>query len=505
MVRLVQLTFISPAPACAHPIPWRRRALQKALLLSVASCCLAGLLSANAAPLPKVRVAEGGRTFMTTAGQRYSPFGVTYFRPGTGWAPQVWKQFDAEATRADFTRLKASGVNVVRVFLTLGSFLPTPDRVDPAALGKLDRFLDLAEEAGLYVHPTGPDHWEGIPAWAKTDPFADERFLEVLERFWKELAAHCRGRSVIFAYDLLNEPAVGWDGPVMRQAWNRWLAKQYPDTTALAAAWHRPADASAWGNVPIPAARNAPRDPELLDYQRFREALAVAWTERQVRAIKSADPAALVTIGLIQWSIPAVLGSVRQYAAFRPQQVARFLDFTEVHFYPLDHGFYEYQDDDAEARNLAYLESVVTEAARTGQPVVLAEFGWYGGGQLTIDKGVHRAATEEQQARWCRRAVESTQPWAAGWLNWGYFDQPEATDVSQLIGLAKPNGQAKAWGREFQKLARGLDHFPRPGPPPGARPVLDWDLLVTDVTAGQSYRDQYLAAWKAEHAPAPAP
>jgi len=51
--------------------------------------------------------------------------------------------------------------------------------------------------------------------------------------------------------------------------------------------------------------------------------------------------------------------------------------------------------------------------------VVLAEFGWYGGGKPTLGGGTWPAATEVDQARWCRRAVETTRSLATGWLNWG--------------------------------------------------------------------------------------
>src|SRR5512140_1091729 len=71
-------------------------------------------------PLAKIRVVPGGRTFEAPSGKPFVPMGVNYYRPGTGWAPQLWKQFDAEATRADFARMKAVGVNCVRVFLTYG-------------------------------------------------------------------------------------------------------------------------------------------------------------------------------------------------------------------------------------------------------------------------------------------------------------------------------------------------------------------------------------------------
>jgi hypothetical protein len=56
-------------------------------------------LSAPVPPLPKIRVAADSRTVADETGKPFVPFGVNYYRPGTGWAPQVWKTFDAEATR----------------------------------------------------------------------------------------------------------------------------------------------------------------------------------------------------------------------------------------------------------------------------------------------------------------------------------------------------------------------------------------------------------------------
>jgi hypothetical protein len=73
---------------------------------------------ASASNLPKIRIAKDGRTFADEQGKPFVPFGVNYYRPGTGWAPQIWKTFDAEATRRDFRRMKELGVNCVRVFLT---------------------------------------------------------------------------------------------------------------------------------------------------------------------------------------------------------------------------------------------------------------------------------------------------------------------------------------------------------------------------------------------------
>lgn len=441
--------------------------------------------------LPKIGVSRDGRGFESVDGRPFTPFGVTYFRPGTGWAPQVWKQFDPEATRRDFARMKELGVNCVRVFLTYGSFYVEPGRVSGEGLAKFDRFLEIAEAAGVYVHPTGPDHWEGLPEWARGDRIADESVLQALESFWREFAARYRGRSVIFAYDLLNEPEVRWDTPAMREKWNAWLKTRYPSVKEMGAVWGMDPGSLKPGEILPPPPRDAPGDRRLLDFQHFREEIADAWTRRQVEVVKAVDPGALVTVGLIQWSVPSVLAHPGHYAAFRPDRQARFLDFLEVHFYPLADGAYEYGGAEAERRNLAYLDGVVREVARPGKPVVLAEFGWYGGGKPKFDGGRHPLATEEQQARWCRRVVESTAGLVAGWLNWGFYDHPEAQDVSELIGLAAADGRTKAWGVEFRKLAGGGGARSPVIDTSGSRPRLDWDACVTSAAAGRAFLEEY--------------
>jgi hypothetical protein len=442
--------------------------------------------------LPKVQVVAGGRTFRLSDGKGFSPFGVTYYRPGTGWAPQVWKQFDPEATAKDFARMKQVGVNCVRVFLSYGSFYSEPGKLDPQGLAKFDKFLEIAESTGIYVHPTGPDHWEGPPTWQPV-AIEDEQTLRALESFWKLFAARYRGRNVIFAYDLKNEPEVGWDSGALRQKWNKWLQRKYGALDALLGTWLT-TNKLEWGAVSVPSDKDALKSRAVLDYQSFREEIADTWTRRQVEAIKSVDPNSLVTVGLIQWSIPSLLpGSIRYYSGFRPERQAKFLDFLEIHFYPFANGAYEYRNDADETANLAYLEGVVREVARPGKPVVLAEFGWYGGGKPTFDKGAHPPATQEQQAKYCRRVVEVSSQYITGWLNWGFYDQPEANDCSQLTGLMTSGGELKAWGNSFAALSA---HPPTTDQrQTQVRLVLDWDACLTSTTSAKEFRQQYLASF----------
>ena len=295
----------------------------------------------------------------------------------------------------------------------------------------------------------------------KGDRIADEQVLRALESFWRLFAGRYRGRNVTFAYDLRNEPEVSWNTPSMREKWNHWLERKYGSADQLVRAWSSTNVNLELGHVSVPERKGNPQSQELIDYQLFREEVADEWTRRQVAAIKAADPDALVTVGLIQWSVPVPPGALN-YSGFRPARQAPMLDFMEIHFYPLAGGFYEYHSADDETRNLDYLETVIREVAQPGKPMVLAEFGWYGGGlPARFNQGRHPSASEEQQARWCREVIETTAGKVVGWLNWGLYDHPEAGDVSQLTGLLTADGRLKAWGQEF-KIQASKPHELRP-------------------------------------------
>ena len=449
-------------------------------------------------PLPKVLVAKDGRTFMTETGKPFVPFGVNYYRPGTGWAPQIWKQFDPDATSKDFARMKELGVNCVRVFLTFHSFYTDPGVLQTEGLEKFDRFLAIAEEAGIYVYPTGPEHWEGPPNWRPV-AIAHEGTLKAAEAFWKLFVARYRGRNVIFAYDLKNEPDVGWKIDIIKPQWNDWLLKKYGTVEKLTSAWGA-TNHLEFGKIEIPPAKNLQKDRQLLDFQSFREDIADEWTRRQAAAIKSADPTALVTVGCLQTSVPSRFwGGIADYTGYRPSRQAKFLDFLEIHFYPSERGGYEYKSEDDELANMSYLEGIVREVARAGKPVVLAEFGWYGGVEKPkFDKGAHPQASEEKQAQYCRHVIETSAGFVVGWLNWGLYDNPQATDCSELTGLLTVDGKTKGWGKTFQELSSKYRGGTIPPAKIGTRPDLDWDACVTSAAAAKAFRDKYFEAFLAD-------
>jgi endo-1,4-beta-mannosidase len=417
-------------------------------------------------------VTPDGRGFVERdSGRPYLPFGTNYYDPNTGWAPKLWRQFDAERVREHFGVMGGMGVNCARVFLTAASFQPTPQTVEEEALTKLDTLVRIGRENNIRLILTGPDHWEGVPDYWKPDRFAGEVALQALERFWDVVGRRYRDDPAIFVWDLLNEPHLPWFVEQWKPKWNAWLHTTYASYDALKAAWgDELSEKESWDNVAVPEDHAAGGNLRLRDWQCFREYLANEWVRRQVEAIRRADPSHLVSIGYIQWSYPLVRpGNPSRYAAFNPREQARWLDFVTIHFYPTFGG--PFQSEENRQKNISYLQAVLAYC-HVGKPVVLGEFGWYGGGAPQK----HPYLSEEQQAQWIGEEVEATRSLADGWLSWPFADTPSSRDISLYAGLVRPDLTLKAWGREFKRLAASLPELKRPTP---ELPTPDFAAILT--------------------------
>jgi len=419
--------------------------------------------------------------------QLYIPFGTNYYDPHTGWAPKIWRQFDSEKVRRHFQVMQQLGVNCARVFLTAASFQPTAETVEEEALKKLDKLVEIARESGIRLVLTGPDHWEGWPSYWKPDRFAGENSLRALERFWDIVGRRYRGEPAIFAWDLLNEPHLPWFVEEWRPLWSDWLKETYKSWNKLKTAWGKElADANQWEQVAVPQDKPDANSPKLRDWQLFREHLADRWVSRQVEALRKADPTHLVSIGYIQWSYPLIRhGNPGRYAAFNPHRQAGLLDFVTIHFYPtLGDPFGSEQNWQ---KNLDYLQAVLADC-HAGKPVLLGEYGWYGGG--AAQNNPHR--TEEQQANLLCAEVEASRPLAAGWLSWPLADTPGSTDLSLFGGLVKSDLTVKVWGEKFKSLASNLPDLKRTTP---KLPAFDFpDALTADDEALSRMHQRYVEA-----------
>ena len=427
------------------------------LLMGVVT--LAGAAETGPA-LGLIAVRPDGKGFIEkSSGRPFTPFGVNYYDPNTGWAPKIWRQFDARRVTRHFEIMRGLGVNCARVFLTAATFQPDVNSIDEQALLKLDALIRIARQSGIRLILTGPDHWEGSPAYWKPDRFAGERALKALDNFWRAVGRRYRGEPAIFAWDLLNEPHIPWFTGTWRPLWNKWLQAKYGGWDRLKAAWAGEIkEGESWGNVIVPEDKASQGNPRLLDGQLFRESLADEWVRRQVEAIRQADPTHLVTVGYIQWSYPLVRGgNPSLYAAFNPQRQVRWLDFMCMHFYPLLGRPLESKE--AWDRNIAYLQATLAYC-HIGKPVVLEEFGWYGGG---TPRG-QPSLTEDEQDRWIVAEIEATRRLSDGWLSWPFADTPTSTDMSMYGGLVRSNLTPKPWAKSFARYASNLAALPQSTP-----------------------------------------
>ncbi|MGE5296688.1 MAG: beta-galactosidase [Solirubrobacterales bacterium] len=425
------------------------------------------------------------------SGRPFVPFGVNYYDPHTGWAPKIWRQFDPNHVARHFEIMSGLGVNCARVFLTAATFQPDVNTIDEAALKKLDALIGIARRSGVRLILTGPDHWEDTPAYWKPDRFAGEESLRALESFWKTLGQRYHGEPAIFAWDLLNEPHMPWFVETWRPLWSEWLQAKYTNRDALKTAWSGVlSDTETWGSIAVPDDKAEQNNPRLLDWQLFREHLADRWVRRQVEALRKGDPTHLVTVGYIQWSYPLVrTGNPSLYAAFNPRRQTQWLDFICMHFYPVLGGPFESQE--AWDKNLAYLQTVLAYC-HVGKPVVLEEYGWYGGG---APRGLP-SLTEDQQARWIVAEIEASRRLSAGWLSWPFADTPDSTDMSKFGGLVRSDLTPKPWAERFKSYASQLPALSRPA---GKLPAFDFAPSLTmpanELPAlHERFRDQIQAA-----------
>lgn len=438
-----------------------------------------------------IAISPDGKSFVEQpSGRPFTPFGTNYYDPNTGWAPKIWRQFDRTRVTRHFEIMRDLGVNCARVFFAAATFQPDVNTVDEQALAQLDILVQIAREHGIRLILTGPDHWEGSPAYWKPDRFAGEQALRALDTFWRTVGQRYRGEPAILAWDLLNEPHMPWFTETWRPLWNQWLQAKFGTWDNLKTQWAGAIkDGDAWGNVAVPEDKANKGDPRLLDWQLFRESLADEWVKRQVTAIRQADPTHLVTVGYIQWSYPLVRGgNPSVYAAFNPNRQAQWLDFICMHFYPLLGRPLESKE--AGDRNLTYLQTCLAYC-QVGKPVVLEEFGWYGGGAVRGQPPL----TEEQQDQWIVAEIEATRRLTDGWLSWPFADTPTSTDMSKFGGLVRADLTPKPWGKSFAKYAANLASLAQPTP---QLPAFDVSASLTmPADELQSSQDKYSQAVQA--------
>lgn len=258
--------------------------------------------------------------------------GINYWPART--AMRWWTMFDEGETADDFARISAAGSDSVRVFLLWEAFQPEPDRVDPQMLERLVTVARLAQQAGLGVMPTlFTGHMSGvgwIPDWALGGLERDARF------------------RVVSGGHIVEDGLRNWyldDEIVRAQALLAGRAAEALAGHEALWAWDLGNENS---NCVVPADRK----------------LARRWLSRMSSAIRTADGAAKVTIGIH-------MEDLEEDRLLGPREAADACDFLTMHGYPIYARWARSATDEALVPFLAH----VTRWLGGGADVLFSEFG----------------------------------------------------------------------------------------------------------------------------------
>jgi len=321
-----------------------------------------------------------------------------------------WSQFDQGEVAADFARIAAAGLDSVRVFLTWEDFQPAPNEVDRKMLERLVAVADLAGALGLALVPTlFTGHMSGvnwIPAWALGGSEGDDRF-RVVSR-----------------------------GKVARDGLRNWYGdSSVVDAQALLAAEAAAALAGhdalwAWdlgnenSNCLIPPTRAAAR----------------AWLARLSSAIRGADEAALVTVGLH-------MEDLEEDRQLGPREVSESCDFLSMHGYPI---YARWADGPTNEQLLPFLARVTCWLGE-GQEVLFSEFGlptYRRGdpGERSAEGHTTPLVEEDAAAAYTTRALEALRrAGCLGAMLWCYSDYEPALWQNPPLDLARHERTFGLW------------------------------------------------------------
>lgn len=278
-------------------------------------------------PLQRIKVASDGPKFVTERdAQEFRVKGFNYDHDSVGrLIEDYWNEQWTEIEN-DFCEMQELGANTVRVHLQFGKFMKSSTEPDPQALAKFSALVQLAERTRLYLDVTGLGcyHKKDVPTWY--DALSETERWEAQANFWQAVVKAAQKSPAIFCWDLMNEPVV----PGGKRNAGDWLGPAFGDKHFVQC-------------ITLDQA-NRPR-PEI----------AKAWTKKLATAIRDTGDPALITVGLVDWS----LNRPGLTSGFEPDKIAEHVDFIAMHLYP---------KSDQLAKDAETLRGF-----RVGKPVIIEE------------------------------------------------------------------------------------------------------------------------------------
>ena len=426
----------------------------------------------------------------TQTGEIFTPIGVNYFCKGTGWAPHLWYDHHFAEYDRDFSRMQKLGINIIRVFLSVNTCMSGPFKINEQTMQYIREMLEYAQKYDIRVIFSGVSMWDGRPAWfddlkiTGDSYFSDPVLLEQFAFCWDHVAETCRDYPSLFAYDLQNEPFIPWESSYNPSMWFEFASKR--------ASMPMFADVSkklfdARNSIPV---NSFDTDADVIyAYQAFRNKLSYDFCRICCDAIRKKDTNHMISVGCHQCSATLDFRSPERYAGFDPHVVGKLLDYVSIHYYP-----YDYDIDIAEDPN-NYTEALNVISAHlrymdVGKPVMMEEFGLYGGG---VAPGFgwrppFKYLPAEMSAKWVNDVVSRNIENCSGFLNWGFDDNKDQGDPTRYQGLFDDDFKIKPLGEIYPDMIKRSTEYVNANPAYVKKTPVEVDLRVI-LTDQEKYKE----------------
>ena len=449
--------------------------------------------------MKRVRVAADRWNFeLEDSGRFISPIGGNILDDQHPCDGTLFRHFDAADVDYRLGCMADLELNCLRQAIGVNEVFSANLAFKPQGLKNWDTFIALAEKHGIYLMPVGG--YLGGNDWFDVERLADNgRSLDVSCAFWEAFARHYSGHPAIWAWDLRNE--LLYDAKehfvkggstqessiaeMLKDSWPAWLECRYGTVAAMNRAYGSSHD----GFSDVPGSirfLEKPYDLCAYDFRCYLNERGYQWCKRQCDVIRSVSPEHMIVSGNNSWMSPDQ--DLWLANGFHNRALHDLFDFVTFHPYPALQVMPGGRGDPVtDADVMAYwVHSTIANARFDyyGKPVVVQEFGWYGGGESRFLCDLPYRS-EEQHADYTERFTAALAPHVNGFINWPTMDMPNASDISNHGGIFTHDGQRKKLAAVYTKLAglsgRRLER-------PKATTLLQYSLL--GLYTSRPYQDR---------------
>ena len=386
--------------------------------------------------------------------------------PGEGTLFQNFNEEDCNRRLGLMAELR---LNCLRQAIGVNEVFDPKNGLKAEGLKNWDIFISLAEKHGIYLMPVGG--YLGGNDWFDVERLADSgRSLDEACAFWKAFVGHYAGHPAIWAWDLRNEllysakahmVAPGSTDEVridssIKEKWPDYLSSRYQSLDVMNRLYGR--NYTAFTEVPATLEFvESPFDPCAYDFRCYLNERGYDWCKRQCEVIRAVSPLHMLVQGNNTWLSPDQ--DLFLANGFHNRALHDLFDFVTHHPYPALQAIPNGRGDPLDGGPpLEYWLNACVGMSRLefyGKPVVLQEFGWYGGGPSRfLCELPYRSEKDHAEYTWT--LMQKLVPHVNGFINWPTFDMPTANDISNHGGIFTHDGRPKELAVIYQDTAKAL-------------------------------------------------